>query len=156
MKKRSRIFTISLFLLILLLALPAGAQPAGASAGTPSAAAGNDASTTDAASSTPLPKAPKKTKITKVSKGKYYYLRGKKIRLFTVKWKKVKGATSYEVYARTGSKKYRLVDTVKKPKSNLYGGVGYRYSIYVVPCRTEGKKTARGKKSKKVTVDLRW
>ncbi|MCR5417748.1 MAG: hypothetical protein K6E84_02385 [Lachnospiraceae bacterium] len=153
MKKRPRIFTICLFLLILLLALPAGAQPA---AGTPSAAAGNTEAAADAASSATLPKAPKKTKITKVSKGKYYYLRGKKIRLFTVKWKKVKGATSYEVYARTGSKKYRLVDTVKKTKSNLYGGVGYRYSIYVVPCRTEGKKTARGKKSKKVTVDLRW
>ena len=102
------------------------------------------------------PNKPSSTKITKISKGKYSFYRGKKIRFFTVKWKKVKGANAYRVYCKNGKKKPQLVDTVKKPKASLYAALGYKYKIYVVPCRTLHGITTAGKKSSAVTVDMRW
>ena len=100
------------------------------------------------------PNAPGKTKITKVTKGKFSFYRGQKIRFFNVEWKKVKGANVYQVYCTNGKKKPQLVATVKKPKAALYASLGYNYKIYVVPCRKVHGITTMGKKSKAVVVDI--
>ncbi|MCR5283281.1 MAG: hypothetical protein K6E18_07910 [Lachnospiraceae bacterium] len=100
------------------------------------------------------PNAPKGTRITGVTKGKFSFYRGQKIRFFNVEWKKAKGANAYRVYCVSGKNKPQLVDTVKKPKASLYAALGYTYKIYVVPCRTVHGITTEGKKSAAVVVDI--
>jgi hypothetical protein len=100
------------------------------------------------------PNAPRSTKITKVTKGKFSFYRGQKIRFFNVEWKKVKGANAYQVYCTNGKNKPQLVDTVKKPKAALYAALGYNYKIYIVPCRVVHGITSQGKKSPAVVVDI--
>ena len=101
-----------------------------------------------------LPDAPKATRITKITKGKFSFYRGQRIRFFTVKWKKVKGANAYQVYCKSGSKQPQLLDTVKKNQTTLWAGVGYTYKIYVVPVRTKHGLTAAGKKSPVEAVQI--
>ncbi len=88
-----------------------------------------------------------KTKIKKFKQGKLSFYHGQKIRFYTVKWKKVKGADSYEIYSKVRKKKPQLIATAKKTSATIYAAVGYTYKIYVVPCRTKNGITARGKKS---------
>ena len=72
-----------------------------------------------------------------------------------VKWKKVKGATSYKVYgqARSGAK-FTLMTTSQKPNADMVAGVGFTYKVYVVPVRTKHGVSRDGKKSAKYTVNM--
>ncbi len=102
------------------------------------------------------PKQVKATKITGVTKGGKTTLKGYPARTFTLKWNKVKGATSYKVYGQeSAGEKFKLMTTSKKPAAQLVAGIGYTYQVYVVPVRTKRGVSTDGKKSPRFTVDMR-
>ena len=81
-------------------------------------------------------KAPAKVTISSLKKS------GKKA---TLKWKKVSGASGYQIYMKTGSGKYKLVKTIKKgttvkcTKTKLKKGSKYTFKV-------RAYKTVNGKK----------
>ncbi|MCR5282217.1 MAG: Ig-like domain-containing protein [Lachnospiraceae bacterium] len=102
------------------------------------------------------PKTLKATKITGMTKGGMTTLKGHPARTLTLKWNKVKGATSYKIYGQeSAGEKFKLMTTSKKPSVQLAAGVGFTYQVYVVPVRTKRGISTDGKKSPKFTVDMR-
>ncbi len=102
------------------------------------------------------PKQLKATTVTGIKKKNYTTMRGYRARVFNLKWKKVKGATSYKIYGQEQSGgKFKLMTTSKKPNVDLQAGVGFTYKVYVVPVRTKHGVSRDGKKSAKYTVDMR-
>ena len=103
-----------------------------------------------------LPKQLKATTVTGFQKKNYTTLRGHKARVINLKWKKVKGATSYKIYGQEQSGgKFTLMTTSKKANVDLAAGEGYTYKVYVVPVRTKHGVSRDGKKSAKYTIDMR-
>ncbi|MBO4338032.1 MAG: Ig-like domain-containing protein [Lachnospiraceae bacterium] len=102
------------------------------------------------------PKQLKATKITGIKKKNLTTYQGGTVRIFNLKWKKVKGATSYKVYGQQKSgSKFTLMETTQKPNADMYAGVGYTYKVYVVPVKTKHGVSTEGKKSPKYTIDMR-
>ena len=102
------------------------------------------------------PKQLKATTVTGIKKKNYTTMRGYRARVFNLKWKKVKGATSYKIYGQEQSGgKFKLMTTSKKPNVDLQAGVGFTYKVYVVPVRTKHGVSRDGKKSAKYVVDMR-
>ena len=103
------------------------------------------------------PKVLKATKITGITKGGMTTLNGHPARAFTLKWDKVKGATSYKIYGQeSAGAKFKLMTTSKKNSvGSLAAGIGYTYQVYVVPVRTKHGVSTDGKKSPNYTLDMR-
>ena len=104
---------------------------------------------------------PEPEKITKPGKVSFTSakLKSKSSKKVVLKWKKVKGATGYKVYMKTGKNgKYKLVKTFKKNSKVSYttGKLKSKKTYYfkVRAYKTANGKTANGKYSKvrKVTV----
>ncbi|MCR4690676.1 MAG: hypothetical protein K5739_04985 [Lachnospiraceae bacterium] len=109
----------------------------------------------DALSVYTAPAKPGKTAITGYERKKITFFRGSLVRIFSLRWKKAKGANCYKVYAKQpGKKKPLLLATTKKCSASLYGGTGHSYSVYVVPCRKKHGVETDGKKSKPCNIDL--
>ncbi|MDE5864380.1 MAG: fibronectin type III domain-containing protein [Lachnospiraceae bacterium] len=77
----------------------------------------------------------------------------------TLKWKKVTGASGYEVYMKTGSGKYKLVKTIKKGKTVSYTQSklkkGKKYTFKVRAYKTAGGKKVYGAYSKTKSIQLK-
>lgn len=96
--------------------------------------------------------APKKVSFTSVKK--------KSSSKAVLKWKKVSGASGYEIYMKTGSKgKYKLVKTVKKGKTVSYTKTKLKkktkYSFKVRAYKTVGGKKVYGSYSRVKTIKLK-
>lgn len=96
--------------------------------------------------------APKKVSFTSVKK--------KSSGKAALKWKKVSGASGYEIYMRTGSKgKYKLVKTIKKGKTVSYTKAKLKkktkYYFKVRAYKTVGGKKVYGSYSKVKTIKLK-
>ena len=89
------------------------------------------------------PKKPGATKITSIRRNSRTPL----VDYITVKWKKAKGATSYEVYGKQPGSNYRLLGTSKTTSIVLRSGRGFTYSIKVAPVRYKHHVSTVGKKS---------
>ena len=74
----------------------------------------------------------------------------------TLKWKKVTGASGYEVYMKTGSGKYKLVKTIKKGKTVSFTKSklkkGKKYTFKVRAYKTAGGKKVYGAYSKTKSI----
>lgn len=90
------------------------------------------------------PKKPGTSKITSIKRNR----RTSTLDYITVRWKKVKNASSYEVYGKQPGGSYRLLGTVKGTSMVLQAGRGYTYSVKVVAVRNKHKISTTGKASK--------
>ena len=87
---------------------------------------------------------PAKVRITKVTVNQTNEI--------TVKWKKVKGVKSYQVYAKVGQSRFQKVKTQKKTKFHMQGEEGTVYSFKVRALR--GKKKGKFSKVKSVETNI--
>lgn len=90
------------------------------------------------------PKKLKASKITSIAK----YRSDSQYTYINVKWKKVKGATGYQVYGKVPGGRWEFMGSTKKLKMQLYAGRGYTYSIRVRPYRKKHGIITYGKWSK--------
>lgn len=90
------------------------------------------------------PKVLKASKITSIKK----YRSDSHYTYINVKWKKVSGATGYQVYGKIPGSDWEFMGSTKKRSMKLYAGKGYTYSIKVRPYRTKHGATTYGKWSK--------
>ena len=89
-------------------------------------------------------KKPAKVKITKVTVNESNEI--------TVKWKRAKGAGSYQIYAKAGESRFQKVKTQKKPKYRMQGEEGTVYSFKVRALK--GKKKGKFSKVKSVETNI--
>ena len=83
------------------------------------------------------------------------YYRGYLVQTFRLRWSAVPGATSYNVYAMNiGSNSPQLLTSTKSTSADLYAGLGYQYSVYVVPYRKKHDMTTEGAHSGQYMLDL--
>ncbi len=90
------------------------------------------------------PKKPKNTKISSIKK----YNSNAQYNFITVKWKKAKNATGYQVYGKIPGGSWELLVSTKKTSTKLFAGKGYTYSIKVRPYRKKHGVTTYGKWTK--------
>ncbi len=75
----------------------------------------------------------------------------------TLTWKKVKGATGYQVWRKIGKKKYKMIATVKGTKysdSGLKPGKKYTYTVRAVS-KANGKTIASGYDKEGLSVTMK-
>ncbi len=99
-----------------------------------------------------MPKKVGQPKITGIGYGRKLTVNGISCRIFTLKWKKVKGATGYYVYGKSETQDWHILDTVTTNKALLYGGLGFKYKLQVVPYRSKNGLVTTGTKSKIYTT----
>lgn len=77
----------------------------------------------------------------------------------TLKWKKVSGASGYQIYMKTGSGKYKCVKTIKKGKTTSYtkSGLkkGKKYTFKVRAYKKVSGKTVYGSYSKTKSIKMK-
>lgn len=88
--------------------------------------------------------APKELKGSNISSIQTYNRTGY-YNFITVKWKKVKGATGYQIYGKTPGGNWQHLDGTKKTSAKLYTTRGYTYSLRVRPYRKKHGITTYGK-----------
>lgn len=106
----------------------------------------NTTFTTQAADKNKKPVKPAKTAITSITRN----ASGKSI---TVKFKKIKKATGYQVAYKTGSDKKYIIKKTKKTTYTIKTKKNKIYNIKVRAYTTKNKKTIYGKWSKTKTVN---
>lgn len=99
-----------------------------------------------------MPKKVGKPTIIGISYGKTIQVKGYDARIFVLKWKKVKGATGYYVYGKSDTQDWKILDTVDANKAYLYGGIGFKYKLQVVPYRRKNGLVTTGTPSKIFTT----